>query len=80
MLRPETVELSVRSEPFLNAIQKVAKFGDDALIDELVQIMDSDEESLSIADTEYVDGRVCVVLRPSEILEAMVKRVEHAIT
>ena len=34
MLRPETVELSVRSGPFLDAVQKIAESGNDALIDD----------------------------------------------
>ena len=71
----ETVELSVRSGPFCDAVERIAESDNEPLKAELMQVLDTDEDSLFITTEQIEDDRVCVVFNPSELLEAMVARI-----
>ena len=69
------VELSVNSGLFCDAVERIAESDNEPLKSELMQVLDTDEDSLFITTEQIEDDRVCIVFNPSELLEAMVARI-----
>ena len=56
-------------------MERIAESDNEPLKSELMQVLDTDEDSLFITTEQIEDDRVCIVFNPSELLEAMVARI-----